>query len=76
MEGLKAPASSLLTGAFKHSVSHPDELTLEFRSIHDGSSCCILTEDAESQGSKVPNGTMVEDGMSIKDNYKIKHVKV
>merc|ERR1712025_1142361 len=52
-EGLIAEASPLLAGAVAHNVSHPDELTLVFRSVHDGADCCVLD-----------NNTMVEEGWS------------
>jgi len=52
-EGLIAEASPLLAGAVAHAVSHPDELTLVFRSVHDGADCCVLD-----------NSTMVAEGWS------------
>jgi len=52
-EGLIAESSPLLAGAVAHNVSHPDELTLVFRSVHAGADCCVLD-----------NNTMVEEGWS------------
>ena len=59
VEGLVAPASPLLTGAAVHTVSHPEELTLSFVSVHDGYNCCILPDTAASGEKK---GTMVPEG--------------
>merc|ERR1719370_2579085 len=50
-EGLVAEPSALLPGAVQHNVSHPEEVTLVFRSLHAGADCCVLG-----------NGTMVAEG--------------
>ena len=50
-ESLVAPPSPLLDGAVQHNVSHPEEVTLVFRSLHTGADCCVLD-----------NGTMVAEG--------------
>merc|ERR1719153_1471168 len=50
-EGLVAEPSALLPGAVQHNVSHPEEVTLVFRSLHAGADCCVLD-----------NGTMVAEG--------------
>jgi len=50
-EGLVAGESPLLPGAVLHDVSHPDELTLVFHSLHPGSECCLVN-----------NTTMVAEG--------------
>jgi len=64
-EGLVADYSPLLKGAAGHKVSHPEELTLNFWSVHDGADCCILPGSARNaDGSSFPNGTMVEEGWS------------
>ena len=65
-EGLIAGSSPLLSGAAHHSVSHPEELTLNFRAVHDGADCCVLPGDARNaDGSSVKNGTMVQEGEFI-----------
>jgi len=50
-EGLRAEDSPLLPGAVHHNVSHPEEVTLVFRSLHQGGDCCMLD-----------NNTMVAEG--------------
>ena len=58
-----AGSSPLLKGAVPHSVSHPEELTLNFRVLHKGSDCCLLTGNATStDGSSVDAGSMVNEG--------------
>ena len=58
-----APYSPLLPGAVKHEISHPEELTLVFQSVHEGVACCILPGGARSDnGSLLANGTMVMEG--------------
>merc|ERR1719309_1766844 len=52
-EGLVAEPSALLPGAVQHNVSHPEEVTLVFRSLHAGADCCLLE-----------NNTMVPEGWS------------
>jgi len=55
--------SPLLPGAKKHNVSHPEELTLSFLSLHDGVDCCILPEKAKGpDGTEYEKGAMVEEG--------------
>jgi len=54
-ESLVAPPSPLLAGAVQHNVSHPEEVTLVFRSLHTGADCCVLD-----------NGTMVAEGWNGK----------
>ena len=44
-EGLIADDSPLVPGAVNHNVSHPEEVTLVFRSLHHGSDCCMLDND-------------------------------
>jgi len=62
-QGLVAGSSPLLPGAATHSISHPDELTLNFRSLHNGADCCVLPGDARlGNGSTVAGGSMVEEG--------------
>ena len=62
-----ADHSPLLPGAQNHTVSHPEELTLNFRTVHQGAECCVLPEDARSgDGTMLGNGTMVQEGMVIK----------
>eukprot|EP00091_Calanus_sinicus_P017944 TRINITY_DN393_c0_g1_i4.p1 TRINITY_DN393_c0_g1~~TRINITY_DN393_c0_g1_i4.p1 ORF type:complete len:134 (+),score=24.57 TRINITY_DN393_c0_g1_i4:392-793(+) len=71
VEGLVAPASPLLAGAAAHAVSHPEELTLSFVSVHDGYDCCILPGTArsgEKNGTMVPegwNGALTRDGQTV-----------
>ena len=61
-----ADYSPLLAGAQNHTVSHPEELTLNFRTVHQGAECCILPGDAKSgDGTMLKNGTMVQEGMVI-----------
>jgi len=67
-EGLVAGASSLVPGASLHNVSHPEELTLSFKSLFPGSDCCILPADAEEGGSVLKNQSMVQEGWSGKFN--------
>ena len=58
--------SPLLPGATAHNVSHPEELTLNFYSVHGGADCCILPGTARSaDGSSVANGTMVAEGIGL-----------
>ena len=62
-EGLVAGSSPLLPGAAQHPVSHPEELTLTFVSLHSGAECCILPFNAvEVNGNHLANGTMVPEG--------------
>jgi len=62
-EGLVAGSSPLLPGAAQHPVSHPEELTLTFLSLHAGHDCCILPINAVGDnGAKLVNGTMVAEG--------------
>ena len=62
MEGLGAGESELLPGAVGHNISHPEELTLNLVTVHDGSNCCLLSADAEVEGRTLENGTMVQEG--------------
>ena len=63
-ESLIADPSPPLPGAARHTVSHPEELTLNFYSVHAGADCCILPGDARNQdGSSASNGTMVAEGL-------------
>ena len=58
-----AGESPLLSGAALHNVSHPEELTLAFRTIHKGADCCVLSADAlGDNGTTLVNGTMVQEG--------------
>jgi len=69
VEGLIAPDSTSLAGAVQHNISHPEELTLEFRTVHWGSECCVLPFTATtSNGSIYTEGTMVAEGWSGKDS--------
>ena len=61
-ESVTAGASPLLSGAFKHPVSHPDELTFNFRVLYPGDECCILPKNASSDEGNIMNGTMVQEG--------------
>ena len=62
-EGLIASFSPLLSGAAEHAVTHPEELTLNFRKLHPGSDCCMLPGNARaSNGSLMTNVTMVKEG--------------
>ena len=55
--------SPLLPGAKEHSVSHPEELTLNFVSLQDGADCCILPEKAnQADGTEYDKDAMVEEG--------------
>jgi len=63
-EGLIAGPSTLLPGASLHNVSHPEELTLSFKSMFPGSDCCILPADAEDGGTVLKNQSMVQEGWS------------
>jgi hypothetical protein len=63
-EGLVASFSPLLSGASKHAVTHPEELTLNFRVLYPGSDCCMLPGKA-SNGSLMPNATMVKEGVFL-----------
>jgi len=45
-------------------VSHPEELTLSFKSLFPGSDCCILPGDAEDRGTVLKNQSMVQEGWS------------
>ena len=58
-EGLRADESPLVPGAVQHKVSHPEEVTLVFRSLHHGSDCCTLQND-----------TMVAEGISFPFMYQ------
>ena len=61
-----AGRSPLLPGASPHQVSHPEELTLNFRVVHAGADCCVLPTDVRNGiGSVVVNGTMVQEGKFI-----------
>jgi len=57
-ESLVAPPSPLLPGGVQHNVSHPEEVTLVFRSLHTGADCCVLD-----------NGTMVAEGWGGEVNH-------
>ena len=58
-----AEDSPLLPGASHHNISHPEELTLVFKSKFPGSHCCILPADAEEEdGNIARNQSMVEEG--------------
>ena len=71
VEGLIAPDSTPLAGAVQHNISHPEELTLEFRTVHWGSECCILPFAATtSNGSIYTEGTMVAEGNA---SYKFQY---
>ena len=62
-EGLVASFSPLLSGAAEHAVTHPEELTLNFRKLHAGSDCCMVPANTRcSNGSLMANVTMVEEG--------------
>jgi len=62
-ESLIAGDSPLLPGAKKHHVSHPEELTLNFLSLHEGADCCILPEKAMgADGTQYDKDAMVEEG--------------
>ena len=61
-EGLVAGPSTLLPGASLHNVTHPEELTLSFKSLFPGSDCCILPADAEDGGTVFKNQSMVQEG--------------
>jgi len=66
-EGLMAEDSPLLPGASHHNISHPEELTLVFKSMFPGSHCCILPADAqEKDGNIARNQSMVEEGWTGK----------
>jgi len=66
-EGLMAEDSPLLPGASHHNVSHPEELTLVFKSMFPGSHCCILPADAEEEdGNIARNQSMVQEGWTGK----------
>ena len=75
-EGLVAVSSPLLPGAAQHPVSHPEQLTLIFRSLHTGDGCCILPINAVGgDGNNVGNGTMVAEGIRTiyYKNWKIQY---
>ena len=57
-ESLVAPP--LLPGAAQHAVSHPEEATLVFRSLHAGADCCVLD-----------NATMVAKGEDLRILYSL-----
>ena len=61
-EGLVAEESQLLDGAAHHNVSHPEELTLVFRSLFPGSECCLLPVDEQDRNNR---GEMVQEGILI-----------
>ena len=62
-EGLVAGSSPLLPGAAQHPVSHPEELTLTFISLHSGDACCLLPGVVVGEnGTILGNGTMVPEG--------------
>ena len=61
-EGLVAEESPLLAGAAHHNVSHPEELTLVFRSLFPGSECCLLPVDDQDRNNRVK---MVQEGILI-----------
>jgi len=62
-----AEDSPLLPGASHHNVSHPEELTLVFKSMFPGSHCCILPADAEEEdGNIARNQSMVQEGWTGK----------
>ena len=48
------PPPPFLPGGVQHAVSHPEEATLVFRSLHAGADCCVLG-----------NGTMVAEGEDL-----------
>ena len=58
-EGLIASFSPLLSGAAEHAVTHPEELTLNYRQLHPGSDCCMIPGNV----SLMPNVTMVKEGV-------------
>ena len=62
IEGLKAGESELLAGAAVQNVSHHEELTLNLVTVHKRSNCCLLSADAEVEGTTIENGTMVQEG--------------
>ena len=65
-ESIVADSSPLLPGATKHKVSHPEELTLNFISLHEGADCCVLPDNSKrADGSKYENKTMVAQGNLI-----------
>ena len=69
-ESMFAGSSPPLPGATAHNVSHPEELTLNFYSVHGGADCCILPGSARSaDGSSVANGTMVAEGKRFSLDY-------
>merc|ERR1712179_260915 len=66
-EGLMAEDSPWLSGASHHNISHPEELTLVFKSKFPGSHCCILPADAqEEDGNIARNQSMVQEGWTGK----------
>jgi len=63
-EGLIADDSPLVPGAVNHNVSHPEEVTLVFRSLHHGSDCCML--DNDTMVAEGWAGELVHNGSSFK----------
>ena len=61
-DGLVAKESPLLAGAAHHNVSHPEELTLVFRSLFPGSECCLLPSGGQDRNNREK---MVQEGMLI-----------
>ena len=65
-EGLVAPPSPLLSDATEYDISHPEMLTLSFKSIYPGSECCVLEKEAtSSSGQTLSMGSMVEESIVI-----------
>jgi len=62
-EGLIAEDSKLLPGAVQHDVSHPEEVTLVFRSVHPGADCCVL--DNTTMVAEGWSGDLVYEGATI-----------
>ena len=61
-EGLVAEESQLLDGAAEHNISHPEELTLMFRTLFPGSDCCLLPSGGQDRNTREK---MVQEGMLI-----------
>jgi len=62
-ESLQAQPSPLISGAVQHAVSHPEELTLNFKNMLPGRECCLLPGAGRSENSSmVASGGMVQEG--------------
>ena len=63
-ESLIADFSPPILGAAQHNISHPEELTLNFVSLHEGADCCVLPENVKrSDGTEFDKNTMVAEGI-------------